>query len=168
MIEEYGKWRFMYNPFQVMEGSYSRLEQEFIRLSEVTEEPFPNRYHRKKLSKNLKLHPKAKDNMVNYELTAEEFNRHVYVSNNIDANGKVKPNQSLGIEGDDDYDSDTTMLNAMKDLVFESDIYAEADDQTRLKFLNTMLSEYKALAKGWSFSNETRLLQLTDMDLLDE
>ena len=111
MIEKYGKWRFMYNPFQVMEGSYSRLEREFIRISEVTEQPFPNRYHRKRLQKNLKLFPKAKRYIQTYELTAEEFNRNVYVANNIDANGRVKPNLALGIEGDDDFDGDTTMLN---------------------------------------------------------
>lgn len=168
MIEKYGKWRFMYNPFQVMEGSYSRLEREFIRISEVTEQPFPNRYHRKRLQKNLKLFPKAKDNIATYELTAEEFNRNVYVANNIDANGRVKPNMALGIEGDDDFDGDTTMLNAMNDLVFESDVYAEADDDTRYKLLSTALSEYQALAKKWTFSNESRLIQLMDVDILDE
>ena len=165
MIEKYGKWRFMYNPFQVQNGAYSRLEEEFIRISEVNEEPFPGRYHRKRLQKNLKLYPKAKDNMVTYELTAEEFNRNVYVANNIDINGKVKANPALGIDGDDDYNPDLSMLSVMEDLVFESDIYAEADDQERLKLLKTHLSEYQALAKKWTLNNENRLIELMDVDI---
>ena len=57
------------------------------------------------------------------------------------------------------------MLSVMEDLVFESDIYAEADDQERLKLLKTHLSEYQALAKKWTLNNENRLIELMDMDI---
>ena len=77
----------------------------------------------------------------------------------------MKPNLALGIEGDEDYNSDETMLSSMEDLVFESDLYQDSDDQGRMKMVKTMLSEYQSLAKKWTFENENRLIELMDMDI---
>ena len=171
MIEEYGKWHFMWSPFQKMEGGYSPLDLEIIKIGQVTNNAFD--YHPKRLNINLKEHRLAKDNPRVYELTGEEFNRHVWAINNIDINGKVKGNLDLGIEGDGDYDSTLNLRSMMESLIYEggSDLkklvgfdYMMADNDDRWKAISTILSEFRGKAKEWTFKNEIRLQTLTDSD----
>ena len=171
MIEEYGKWHFMWNPFQKMEGGYSPLDLEIIKIGQVTNNAFD--FHPRRLNINLRLHENAKDNPRVYELTGDEFDRHVWAINNIDIYGKVKTNLDLGIEGDGDYDSTLNFRSMLDGLIFGggTDLkklagfdYSMADNDDRWKAISTVLSEFRKKAKKWTLENESRLQVLTDND----
>jgi hypothetical protein len=165
-IEEHGKQQWMFNPFRIQYGRYSKLDEEIIKINEMSGDMF--NYHPKRLSINLNTNPMGKANTNIYQLTADEYNRFVYVTNNIDSQKRIKPNPELGIDGHPGYDESTNMINALNDRAFggRDDKYSLANYEDRMKYLKSIISDYRGMAKDWSFKNEYRLISMTDVDRL--
>jgi len=60
------------------------------------------------------------------------------------------------------------MINALNDRAFggRDDKYALANYEDRMKYLKSIISDYRGMAQDWSFKNEYRLISMTDVDRL--
>jgi hypothetical protein len=159
-------WNLMWDPMRIYTGSYSDLDKEIIKISEMTNNAW--KYHPKRLSKNMRETETQKDNNKVWEMTAEELNIYSWVVNNIDQNGLVAENLDIGVEGDYDHDTFDTMREIMTDIIGgNNDAYTMGSWDERYEILTNTLSEYRGLARTWMLENVDRLVQLQQNAIME-
>ena len=131
-----GKLYEYVSPFKIMEGGYTNLDRELIRLSERGHVFGP---HRKKYN--------------GIELSDKQFNRYVTLVNN---SNRINSKYSLTV-GDPGYDASQALLPALNAMINSNEYKIEVDDEKKYDMLNDILTDARESAMDIMLQTDDRL-----------
>jgi len=131
-----GKLYEYVSPFKIMEGGYTNLDRELIRLSERGYVFGP---HRKKYN--------------GIELSDKQFNRYVTLVNN---SNRINSKYSLTV-GDPGYNASQALLPALNAMINSNEYKVEVDDEKKYDMLNGILSDARDSAMDIMLKTDDRL-----------
>ena len=131
-----GKLYEYFSPIKIMEGGYTTLDRELIRLSERGHVFGP---HRKKYN--------------GIELSDKQYNRYVTLVNN---SNRINSKYSLTV-GDPGYDASQALLPALNAMINSNEYKIEVDDEKKYDMLNDILSDARESAMDIMLKTDDRL-----------
>ena len=135
-----GKLYEYVSPFKIMQGGYTNLDKELIRLSERGYVFGP---HRKKYN--------------GVELSDKQFNRYVTLVNN---SNRINSKYSLTV-GDPGYNASQALLPALNQMINSNEYKIEVDDEEKYNMLNGILKDARDSAMDIMLKTDDRLKILT-------